>query len=304
MSSDAVPPSLRRRLALLAAAVPPLAMAALGIALLTGMDGVVKALSARHDTWQLAFLRFVASSLIVAVLYLAMRQPAPDRATLGGHLVRGIFTAATATCFFYGLATLPITDVFVIGYLAPLLVVVLSAPLLGERPSGRALAGVALGFAGILATVGGLDAAAFRAHLEDARRLSGAAAVLLAALLYALVVILLRRQARRGDPPLVIVLFQSVIPAGLLALPGLAHWQPVAVADIGLFAAAGALGVAGHLALASAFARGEANRLVVVEYSGFIWAAAIGLAAFGEVPAAGTWAGAVLVVAACLLARR
>jgi S-adenosylmethionine uptake transporter len=49
-----------------------------------------------------------------------------------------------------------------------------------------------------------------------------------------------------------------------------------------------------------AFARAEAAKVIVAEYSGLIWAALIGYIAFAETPRAMVWLGAVLVIAGCL----
>lgn len=79
-----------------------------------------------------------------------------------------------------------------------------------------------------------------------------------------------------------IALFQSAIPAAILALrpcSGRRSHPP-----IGPPSSIGGLGLAGHVALALAFARGEASRLVAVEYTGLIWAILIGLVFFSGMP--------------------
>lgn len=279
-------------------AAPPWGLAAAGIAFLSVMDGVVKELAPLLPVLQLTFLRFVATALIIGPFVLR-RVPMPGRAAMRGYLLRGVMIAASSLGFFYGLGRLPLAEVFALSYLAPILVALLAPAMLGERPSAAVLAALGLGFAGVLLTVvGGLD---LRAPAPE--RLAGAAAVLASALAYALAVVLLRRQART-EPAALIVLFQSVVPALLLAVPAGLAWAPVDLRSAGLLAVIGALGVAGQLALAHAFARGEASRLVALEYTGFVWAALIGLAVFGEVPAPATLAGAALVVAGCLLVRR
>ena len=53
-----------------------------------------------------------------------------------------------------------------------------------------------------------------------------------------------------------------------------------------------------------AYARAEAQVLVPIEYSGFIWAALFGWLYFGERVTAPTVAGTVLIVAGCWMATR
>ena len=57
-------------------------------------------------------------------------------------------------------------------------------------------------------------------------------------------------------------------------------------------------------ALAWAYARAEAQRLIPVEYTAFVWAAIFGWLAFGEQLTLTTLAGALLIVAGCLIAAR
>ena len=64
------------------------------------------------------------------------------------------------------------------------------------------------------------------------------------------------------------------------------------------------MSTAGVLLFAFAYARGEASYLSVTEYSAFIWAALLGWLMFGEPCRGLTLAGAVLIVAGCLIAAR
>ena len=57
-------------------------------------------------------------------------------------------------------------------------------------------------------------------------------------------------------------------------------------------------------ALAWAYARAEAQRLIPMEYSAFLWAAIVGWLAFGERLTLTIAAGALLIVAGCLIAAR
>jgi len=71
-----------------------------------------------------------------------------------------------------------------------------------------------------------------------------------------------------------------------------------------MFLGIGAFGLAGHLCMAWAFKHANAGPLGVLEYTALIWSAGLGYLVFAEVPAWTTWAGAGLIVAACLMAMR
>jgi len=74
------------------------------------------------------------------------------------------------------------------------------------------------------------------------------------------------------------------------------HWAAIV--------AAAAMSFAGILLFAYAYARGEASYLAVTEYSGFLWAAALGWLVFGEPVSPYTLAGALLIVGGCIVAAR
>ncbi len=131
----------------------------------------------------------------------------------------------------------------------------------------------------------------------------GVAAALFSAVTYAFNLILLRRIALK-EHPAVIVAFQNGGPALLLAVPAALAFVPLTGHDVLVYLAAGALGVAGHLMLTSAFARAEASRLAPLEYTALIWASLLGYAFFDEVPLITTYAGAVLIVAGAIAISR
>ena len=87
-------------------------------------------------------------------------------------------------------------------------------------------------------------------------------------------------------------------------MPAALVFVPLSAADLLIYLAAGALGVAGHLTLTSAFARAEASRLAPLEYTALIWASLLGYVFFDEVPLITTYAGAVLIVAGAIAISR
>jgi drug/metabolite transporter (DMT)-like permease len=60
----------------------------------------------------------------------------------------------------------------------------------------------------------------------------------------------------------------------------------------------GVLGILGNYGLAQAFRVAPVATVAPFEYTGLIWAVALGALLFGEVPAPSFWIGAVIIVAA------
>jgi S-adenosylmethionine uptake transporter len=69
-------------------------------------------------------------------------------------------------------------------------------------------------------------------------------------------------------------------------------------------AAAALLATVSLMLLAWAYARAEAQILLPIEYTAFIWAALMGWLWFGEALTPGTLAGVVLIVGGCWIATR
>ncbi len=273
----------------------PALRATTGIAFLSVMDAVIKAMAAHYPTFQVTFLRFACGSLVAAAVVIALRPGWPSRETVIANAMRSVVAVLTATSFFYALGELPLAETLVLSFMAPMFVALFGVILLKERVDGRIVAALAAGFAGTLVVVLGQTGGG-----AAARSWTGVAAALASAVFYALSVVLLRQRAQR-DKYIHIVIFQNVGPMLLVSPFGLAVWQPPTLPHLGWFLVMGVLGVIGHILLTTAFAKAEAARLAPLEYTALIWAALIGYLSFGEVPTLATFAGAVLIIGAALV---
>ena len=131
----------------------------------------------------------------------------------------------------------------------------------------------------------------------------GIAAVIASAVLYAINLVIQRHQAQQAGPQ-EIAFFQT--GTVLLCLLPFAPWAAMVPAggQWPLLALAALFASVSLLMLSWAYARAEAQLLVVTEYTGFVWLALLGWWFFGEELTLATLAGAVLVVTGCLLAVR
>jgi S-adenosylmethionine uptake transporter len=279
------------------AAIVLLAVAAEG--LLTLMDAIIKQLSPRYPTLQIAFLRF-AFGMVGAVAYALWTRPGrPTRdATLYNGL-RAALVVFTATTFFYALSLLPLADAIALSFISPVLTALMGTLILGERLDWRIAVALVAGLLGMLLIVGGkLGSTGLGPEV-----LIGAAAVLLSAVAYALNIIMLRHRATR-DPLAQIILFQNAGPTLILLLPALWVWVTPTLVDLGQFAICGTLGVVAHTMLAHAFARIEAAKLAPIAYVTLVWGVLFGFLFFAEVPGLATLSGAALIVIGTLITQR
>ncbi|TCD06390.1 DMT family transporter [Erythrobacteraceae bacterium CFH 75059] len=277
----------------------PVAAALAGVAMLALMDAFMKGASLAAGAYSAALLRALFSVCLMAPLWLVLGGRWPGRAALRLHLLRGTVSAFMALTFFHALTKLPIAETIAISFVAPLIALYLAAVLLGERIRREAVLASVVGFAGALVIIGGR----LGQQALDRDAAEGLAAIGVSTLLYAWNFILMRQQALLARPA-EIATFHGGVAALVLgvAAPWLLRWpESAALSSIGV---AAALTVGGAMTLAWAYARAEAQRLVPVEYSGFVWAVLFGWWFFAERVSFTTLAGTALIVTGCLIAAR
>jgi S-adenosylmethionine uptake transporter len=269
------------------------------VAVLSIMDAVMKHLVLVIGIIAVSVWRSAANLLVSAILYLPRRRFWPDRKTLRIHVVRGVVVMVMAAWFFWGIGRVPLAQAIALTFIAPLIAMLLAAFTLDEHVGPRSIAGAIAAFAGVIVIVLGEARAQVAADV-----LLGIAAILASALCYAVNIVLMRRQALAAKPleinffqcVTVMALWLAAIPAvGMPAWPG-DQWLWIAVACL--------LSTSGTLLFAWGYARGPASYLAVTEYSGFLWASALGWIVFHERVSLYTLAGALLIVGGCLIAAR
>jgi S-adenosylmethionine uptake transporter len=279
--------------------VKAFAVALAAVALLSIMDAVMKGLVIAIGIVAVSVWRAAANFLISAALYLPAGQSWPSRSTMRIHVVRAIVVTIMAGLFFWGIGRVPLAQAIALTFIAPLMAMLLAAAFLGEKIGRRSVIGSLAAFMGVVVIVFGQARAAPGAEL-----LIGSAAIVGSALCYAVNIVMMRQQALAARP-LEINFFQSLIVgvlwlcvalvAGLPSWPA-TGWPWVIVASL--------LSTSGGLLFSWAYARAEAGYLSVTEYSGFLWASALGWLVFREPLSLYTLAGAAMIVTGSFIAVR
>ena len=274
------------------------AVCCLGVALFSIMDATMKGLSLAIGVYNALLWRSVAGTVMGLGGVAAMRHRWPHPAVLRIHILRGVVVSFMAYFFFWALVRLPLAEAIGLSFIAPLIALYLAALLLKERIGRGAIIASLLGLAGVAVIL----SARLRGDY-DADALWGAGAVLISAVLFAWNLVLQRQQAQVASP-LEVAFFQQLAMLGmfLLGAPVLAVLPRIG--HVPHVVAAAALAFASLMCMSWAYARAEAQRLIPVEYTAFIWAAIMGWLAFGEQVTAATLGGTLLIVTGCLIAAR
>lgn len=271
------------------------AVATLGIAFFSCMDALMKGLALAIGTYNALLWRTLAGALIGAAFFLGRGGRWPGRPALRVHLVRGLVGIPMAVLFFWGLARVPMAQAIALAFVAPLIALYLAAVLLKEKIERRAIIASLLGFSGVLVIFAG------QAEAElGPEAFQGSIAILASAGLYAYNIILMRRQALLAQPAEVAFFTSGIMAAGFLAAaPFLAVPPPLRY--VPELVGAAVLAFLSLVLLSWAYRRAEAQHLAPVEYTSFLWAAALGFLVFGETVQPLTLAGAAMIVGACLM---
>jgi drug/metabolite transporter (DMT)-like permease len=257
---------------------------------MSSMDVAFKMLVEHYSSFQVVFFRS-AVSLLFLTSWIAVTGPSRFRtAYLGGHLLRGalgiVMLFAVGECF----RELQLADAYTLFFAAPLVITLLSGPILNE-PAGpvRVLAAL-LGFAGVIVAL---------QPSGDSWISYGALMGLVGMLAYAFSSLLLRRLGGRDGTVTIAFWFVAVVCAGsgVLAIPG---WRAVAPEHWLQILLLGTTGVFGQVLLTAAFRRATVAVVAPFDYTHMIWAVVYGLVFWGYLPGWRVWVGAAIIVASGL----
>lgn len=261
------------------------AAAAIGFAFL---DAMAKQLSSGLPALQVSWGRAAISGVIIAFM-LGRRgwQSLPRTPHMGLNLFRGLLAAGGATIAVYSVEALPLGLFTAIVFLYPVLVTVLSIPMLGERVGPRRWAAVVLGFAAVIVIV-----------QPAGEGFGWLVALPLICALFASLYPVVTRITAPGSDIAVQMAFGPGIAAILLTLVVPFVWVTPTWTDALLLLGSGLLHAVCHWQVIRAFSLAPASVLAPFFYVQLPVAVTVGYAAFDEVPSQTTIIGAAMLVVA------
>ena len=251
------------------------------------LDTIMKHLLESYSLIQVTWGRFFFATLVAAVACGPRLGSLAVSRSPKLQLSRSVILMGTTTLFNAGIRSTPLATGTTIMFLSPILVTILSIPMLGEKVGLRRWIGVIIGFAGALIVVQpwnvGLGELGY-----------GVVFLLAAAFCNANYQLITRKV--RNDDPMTSLLYTAA--AGALVTSVIVPWfwtWPTATGWL-LFAASGAMGGLGHLCLIRAVRCAPASVVAPFSYSSLVWATLFGFVIWGDWPDLWTWAGAALII--------
>lgn len=261
-----------------------------GVACLSASDALAKWLGDFYPAIQLLFLRgAIAVPLMVLLVVWREGSPALLTRNLQVHTLRGVLNLVSACSFYFGLTLLPLAEATAIAFAAPLFVIALSLPLLGERVERQRWLGALAGFAGVLIVVRPGSASFQPAALLPLATAIGYALMMLTA-----------RKIKGTESMLTtmlyIVLAQAVLSIGLQPW----YWEPMQATHLPAIMALSLFSTLGLGLITQGFRIGPVAVVAPFDYCGLIWAALLGWLFWNELPDAWTYAGGLVIMASGL----
>jgi len=276
----------------------PFMVAAAGIGTFSLMDAAMKDLALSIGAYNAVMWRNSVGALLMGVLFVGTRQKWPPAHLLKMHLCRSIVVAVMAVSFFWSLTKLPLAEAIGLSFIAPVIALYLAAVMLNETIGKEAIWASLAGLGGVAIILAGRLSGHYTMD-----HVWGAAAVLFSAVVFAYNLILARQQAQVAGP-IEIAFFQNLFVALTLGLAAPWFLQPIGMSDAPMVGASAALAVISLLLLSWAYARAEAQILIPVEYTAFVWAAFFGWLFFAEPVTWPVLLGTALIVGGSLIAAR
>jgi len=255
--------------------------------LFASQDAITKHLISSMSVVQLMFVRYFFFALF-ALVYASCKTPL--RQVFRSYwpklqILRGLLIASEMALFAYSLKYLGIAEMHTIFACFPLIITVLSVPLLGEKVGWRRWLAVSVGFVGTLIII-----------QPGSGVLSPFAMTALAcALMFAIYNIITRKVSRQDSLETSLIYFGLVgFLVTLLAIPF--FWKSMNNTEILWLLMISIISIFSHLLLIKSLELAPAVILQPFNYFILVWAMAIGYSFYGEVLETTTLIGASLVI--------
>jgi S-adenosylmethionine uptake transporter len=264
--------------------------AILAFALYATHDVFIKMLGATFAPFQIVFFSTLLSFPLITLMLMRDRT---SGTLIPVHpwwtAIRTVCSVVIAGTAFYAFSTLPLAEVYAILFAAPMLITVLSIPILGERVGIHRWAAVIVGLIGVLIVL--------RPGTSELNL--GHAAALTASVGSSLVAVIIRKIGR-DERSAVLLLYPMMANALVMGAILPFVYVPVEGIHFAMFAAMSLLGVIGGILIIAAYKSADAAIVAPMQYSQLLWAAIFGFFLFDEFPDLWTWVGAGVIIASGL----
>jgi drug/metabolite transporter (DMT)-like permease len=253
------------------------------------MNGLAKLMSQSYSSEQVVWARTLSHLVFMLALFVprfGWRVVRTRRPRV--QFARSCMLICSTYLFFTAIKFVPIAQAASISFVAPLIVVLLAGPMLGERITATRIVAVLLGFTGVLVVI------------RPGASVFQPASLLIvgSATCYALYQVFTRRVAGI-DAPETSAVYSALVGSVIMSLVVPLSWRtPGSWGDVLMLASLGVLGGLGHYCVARALTCAPANFVAPFMYWQMVGSVIVGYLMFAEVPDAFVWLGSAMIIGA------
>ena len=242
------------------------------------------------NVFTIGFLRFFFGLLLITPIIIQSSFKIYNTINFKLHILRCIINVPMMIFGFAALTYIPLEQIKAIGFLSPILVVILSVIFLGERIYLIRTFSLILGFIGTLIIL--------RPGFIEIN--IGVYMVLASALLWSCVIIITKFMSK-NDSAMTILTFQYTFVT-LFTLPlAIIYWNTPSFISLIYTLLAAIVGTVLHLCINNAYKLSDLSIIQPVWFTQLVFASFLGFVIFGSLPDFFTWIGAILVFISVLI---
>ena len=236
------------------------------------------------------FLRFFFGLMVIFPFIIKSNFNIYKTNNLKFHIIRSMINVPMMILGFAALMYIPLEQIKAIGFLSPILVVILSVLILKEKIYIIRILALIIGFVGVLIIL--------RPGIIEIN--IGAYMVLLSGLLWSTVIIITKFMSKE-DSPMTILTYQYTFVT-IFTLPlALIYWTNPTLHSLYYVLLAAIVGTVLHLCINNSYRLADLSVIQPVWFTQLIFASVFGFSIFGEIPDGWTWAGGILVFTSVLI---
>ena len=236
------------------------------------------------------FLRFFFGLIVIFPFIIKSNFNIYKTNNLKFHLIRSFINVPMMILGFAALMYIPLEQIKAIGFLSPILVVILSVLILKEKIYIIRILALIIGFVGVLIIL--------RPGIIEIN--IGAYMVLFSGLLWSTVIIITKFMSKE-DSPMTILTYQYTFVT-IFTLPlALIYWTNPTLHSLYYALLAAIVGTVLHLCINNSYRLADLSIIQPVWFTQLIFASVFGFSIFGEIPDGWTWAGGILVFSSVLI---
>ncbi|MBX3571272.1 MAG: DMT family transporter [Mesorhizobium sp.] len=271
------------------------------IAVFVGMQSFIKLVGV-VPAGQIVFYRsfFAMVPILVLLAWTGELRTAFRTDRPGQHVMRGLVGVSSMALGFFALTRLPLPEAIMLNYAQPLLVVVISALVLGETVRIFRWTAVGMGFIGVLiiswpkltllTSPGGMGSA----------EALGVVAAIAAAAISAVALLQVRALVATDKSSTVVIWFSMTASvAGLLTLPF--GWAPLTGWQIFYLVMSGICGGIAQVLMTESYRHASVATVAPFEYSSMLFGLVVGYLLFSDIPTIHSIVGGAIVVGSGLM---